>query len=198
MRSLVAPGWGLSLARYLALPLLALAAATQGPAGSTPAQDGDAERRAAALRAMVVLKIAPYLTTHRSGGKEYRIAVVGSDLVTAAIQKHLPDKKVESSAIKVVELSLAHARSGDHAGEYDLVFVAASVDANALPEIVRGHADKPVPIVCERPGFAALGGGVQLFVQDNNVRFDVNVDALRVQGVKVAAQLQKLSRKGPP
>jgi hypothetical protein len=180
------------------LPALTAVLAAQGPAVQD-GQDAEAERRSALLRAMVVLKIAPYLTSAspRPAGSEFRIAVVGSDLVTAAILKHLPGKKVDEATVRVLELPLARARTGESAASYDLLFLSSSVDAAALPDIVRSHANKPVPVFCERPGFAALGGGVQLFVQDNGIRFEVNSEALRAQGIKVPAQLQKLSRKGP-
>lgn len=187
-----------ALAHWLLLPALVAALAAQGPAVQD-GQEADAERRSALLRAMVVLKIAPYLTsaTPRPAGSEYRIAIVGSDLVSAAILKHLPGKKVDDATVRVIELPLARARSGDRAADYDLLYIASSVDTAALPEILRSHANKPVPVFCERPGFAHLGGGVQLFIQDNGIRFEVNSEALRAQGIKVPAQLLKLSRKGP-
>ena len=74
---------------------------------------------------------------------------------------------------------------------------AGNVDAEQLKKVVQTHADKPVPIVCERPGFAGSGGGVQLFVQDNLIRFEANAEALKKQGVRASPQLLKLSRKGP-
>jgi hypothetical protein len=69
--------------------------------------------------------------------------------------------------------------------------------AEQLKKVVQSHGDKPVPIVCERPGFAGAGGGVQLFVQDNLIRFEINGEALKKQGVRASPQFLKLSRKGP-
>ena len=54
-----------------------------------------------------------------------------------------------------------------------------------------------MPIVCERPGFARAGGGIQLFCEELELRFEVNVEALRKQQVRASPQLCKLSRKGP-
>ncbi len=176
--------------------LLATASAQSGSTQPTP--EGDAETRAAMLRAMFVVKIPEYLTLAKSSDKkEYCIAVVGADHVATVAQKHLPGKKVVDALVKVIAIDAQAAAKGAQAATYDLVYIAASVDADTVKKIIESHATKPVPLVCERSGFATLGGGVQLFVKDNGVRFEVNAEALKKQGIQANAQLMKLSRKGP-
>ena len=162
-------------------------------------QAGDADTRAALLRAMVVLKIAPYLVieTPATTRKEYRIGVVGSDTVGAAIQKDLPGKKVGDLPVVVVAIDPTVASKGASAHTCDLLWLAKSVDAATQKQILAAHAEHPTTLVSEQAGFVASGGSVQLFVQENSIRFEVNADALKQKGIRASSQLLKLSRKGP-
>ncbi|MBL8752839.1 MAG: YfiR family protein [Planctomycetes bacterium] len=167
---------------------------------AAPAQDGQNKsgEHAATLRAVFVLKLAPYLATDGARkATEYRIGLVGDDAVTAVAEKALADKKVDKLPVTVVVVDLDAAKQGKNVAQYDLLYVATTVAKVDLESVVKAHADKPVPIVCEQAGFAAMGGGVQLFVKDNGLKLEVNGDALKKQGLQVSANLQKLSQRGP-
>lgn len=189
-----------------------------------PSQDPDLDTRAAALHAMSMLKIAPYLTIDSTApapapkpkppprpepkpdpkpeppppaAKTYRIGLVGADQVTAVAPGQLAGKQVGEAVVTLVVVTPEQAVEGSLAGAYDMLYIAPTLGSEQLRQIVASHADKPVPLVCRRPGFARLGGGVQLFVKDNGLRFEINADSLRKQGMRVDPQLRKLSREGP-
>lgn len=179
---------------------MAFAIVCLGIAASVRAQDADAQTRAATLRASVILKIAPYVKVEPAPATPpaaYRIAVVGSDATATAILAHLPGKKVEAAAVTVQTVDVNDAITAKTAEQYDLLYIAESVDAAQLKRILGAHAKRPVVLVCERAGFANSGGGVQMFVQDNGIRFEVNIDALKEKGMRASPQLLKLSKKGP-
>lgn len=190
---------GRCTARLLAWLLLAAAALAQAeapkpaPEAPTPAE----------LRAGTVLKLASYLTPERPRPKPegkpppYRIGLLGKDAVTCTAAKTLPGKPIGDTTVTVVQVDTLQAIEGKAADACDLLYVADSIDPKVLARVVAMHVDKPMPIVCERPGFAGGGGGVQLFVQDNLIRFEVNGEALKKQGVRASPQFLKLSRKGP-
>lgn len=149
---------------------------------------------------MVILSIAPYVTADTQSAakrRRYRIGVVGVDAVAAVALRELPGKKVDQWCVTVTEVEPKAAANGSAAADLELLWIAASIDDATLQRIIAANADKPVVLICERAGFAALGGGVQLFVQDNRIRFEVNADALKKQGLRPSSQLLKLSRKGP-
>lgn len=182
--------------------LLTVAAVAQAETPPKPAPTESVTP--AELRAGTVLKLAAYLTPEKpaprpAGSKAppFRIGLLGHDAVTVIAPKTLPGKSVGDTVATVVEIRSLTAIEGRAAELCDLLYVAPSIDDEVLARIVAVHADKPMPIVCERPGFAAGGGGVQLFVEDKDVRFEVNVDALKAQGIKASPHLLKLSRKGP-
>lgn len=190
-------------ATLLCWPLLAVTALAQVQTPPKPAPPEPITP--AELRAGTVLKLAAYLTPEKPVPRPaetkpppFRIGLLGHDAVTAIAPKTLPGKSVGTTTATVVEVRSLTAIEGRAAELCDLLYIAPSIDDEVLARIVAVHADKPMPIVCERPGFAAAGGGVQLFVEDKDVRFEVNVDALKAQGIKVSPHLLKLSRKGPP
>ena len=129
--------------------------------------------------------------------RPYRIGLVGKDDITSVAPRHITDKKVGSRPTVTVVVPLDQATKGTNKDDYDLLYVAAPIEPAALQQILASHAATPVPIVSTRPGFVADGGGIQLFVQDNLVRFEVNAEVLKRQGVHVDSQLQKLSKRGP-
>src|SRR5262245_34611980 len=172
------PRWWSVLAAMLACGG-AFAQSTTQPA----AQDAEREAHAAVQRALAILTIAPYITVATAAApegppapkcKRYRIGVVGTDQVATAVQQELPGKKVEQACVTVTAVEPKTAATGTAAADFDLLWIAASVDDVTLAVIVAAHRDKPVVLVCERPGFAALGGGVQVFVKESCVRFEVN------------------------
>lgn len=190
-------GW---FALLCASSLLTVGPALRAQETKPAPQEPSAEERAANLRAMIVLKMAPYLTPEtppKQPAKTYRVVVVGADTVTEAAHKQMAGRKLEERAVEVVAVSPADAAAGKGTTDCDLMYVASTVDAATLQKVLEQHAGKPLPIVCERVGFAAAGGGIQLFVQDNLVRFEVNAEALKKQGMRASPQLLKLSRKGP-
>lgn len=170
-------------------------------------QEPDAAATAAAVQAAMLHKIAGYValeeTKETKDGQQppaptkYRIGVVGNDATVASATKTLPGKSVRGATVELVTVSVDDAIAGRAAASCDLLYIAGAVDAQTVAKIVGKHADKPVPLVCAQPGFAAAGGGVQLFVKDGCMRFEVNTEALRRQGLHASAQLLKHSQKGP-
>jgi hypothetical protein len=175
-------------------------ATAQAAATVQPQEPHDAESRAALLRAMVVVKLAPYIKPEKAPAdapRTYRIAIVGNDGVTALAPRQLPGKKVDDTPVVIVPITSEAASDGSAAASYDMLYIASSIDDATVKQIVTSHATKPVPLVSERPGFANAGGSVQLFVKDNAIRFEVNAEALKKQTLRASPQLQKLSKKGP-
>lgn len=159
----------------------------------------DPRARAAKLRARFINKLAPYLKNadkHAKKDETYRIGVVGKDLLADAIYKHLPSKPVGKRRIQVASFR-AKAAATATACKFDLLYVASTIDAAKLTAIIKAHEKLGTILICEQAGFAKAGGGIQLFVSNNKIQFEVNHVALKRQGVRISPQLLKLSTKGP-
>jgi hypothetical protein len=74
-----------------------------------------------------------------------------------------------------------------------LVFVSAAEDKR-LPEILNSLKDTSAIVVGEAAGFAERGGGIQFFLEDNRLRFAVNVDAVQRARLKLSSKLLALAR----
>ena len=74
-----------------------------------------------------------------------------------------------------------------------VLFLGSSLARQALAvvESVKGAA---VLTVSESPLFAQAGGTVQLFTENDRMRFAVNVDAAQRQRLRLSAQLLSLAK----
>lgn len=86
-------------------------------------------------------------------------------------------------------------RSDDVDGLRDchLVFFGLET-ADAIAAALDALRDLPVLTVAQHPGFAARGGHVNFFVEDERLRFEINLDATQAAGLRPSARLLKLAR----
>ncbi|MFT4514014.1 MAG: hypothetical protein ACI89X_001895 [Planctomycetota bacterium] len=151
------------------------------------------------LRAAYVSKLAAYITTTakaKQAKEPHVIAVVGSDAFADAIIKLLPGKTINRRKVKVIVLDpTIAATTTKH--QHQMLYIATSVDPAVVARIIKSHKMLATPLMSARSAFASKGGGVQLFIKDNKVKFEVNQKALKAQGMKASPHLMKLSTKGP-
>lgn len=85
------------------------------------------------------------------------------------------------------------ALSQSYAASVHLVFVCATDDARfaGLVEVMRG---RPVVTIGETAAFAERGGMVTLRVQENRVRFDIDMRPVRESRLQLSARLERLAR----
>lgn len=73
-----------------------------------------------------------------------------------------------------------------------IVFVDGRED-KLLPEILRALKGSRVLVVGESENFASHGGDVQFFLENDRLRFAINVDAVQRGGLKVSSKLLALA-----
>jgi hypothetical protein len=74
-----------------------------------------------------------------------------------------------------------------------LVFVSHRVDKH-LPEILNSLRGTSALVVGESDGFAERGGGIQFYLEDNKLRFAINLDAVQKARLRVRSNLLALAR----
>jgi hypothetical protein len=77
--------------------------------------------------------------------------------------------------------------------ECRILFVSSSEKLH-FEEIVEAVKGLPILTVGETPGFAERGGMIRLMLEDNRVRFEVNVDAAHVGNLNISSRLLTLAR----
>jgi hypothetical protein len=119
------------------------------------------------------------------------IGILGTDPFGALIDQIVQDKKIGGRGFVVKRLKWG--TDPKDLKECKILFVGASerVHIDELVQIVRGL---PILTVGETPGFAEHGGVIRLVLEDNRVRFEVNVDAARQAGLTISSRLLTLAR----
>lgn len=115
------------------------------------------------------------------------IGLVGTDSFDEAVHRTVENKRINRRPIVVKRLS-----PNQDLRQCHMVFVGAS-ESGRLPEFSSRLDGLPVLLVGESPEFARKGGTVNFTIQDNKVRFEVNVDAARRARLKISAKLLTLA-----
>jgi hypothetical protein len=77
--------------------------------------------------------------------------------------------------------------------ECKILFIGASERAH-MDELVQMLRGLPILTVGETPGFAERGGVIRFVLEDNRVRFEVNVVAARQADLTISSRLLTLAR----
>jgi hypothetical protein len=117
------------------------------------------------------------------------IGVLGDSALAAELEKLLRDKKVNNRAIVAKEC-----RTEEEIKSCHVLFVGAS-ESRRLPELLQQLGQTNVLTVSETENFIRDGGMINLYREGNKFRFQINDQAARNAGLKIASKLLELSRK---
>jgi hypothetical protein len=111
------------------------------------------------------------------------VGVLGSDTFCLDLEQGLEGRTVDAHPIVVRRLAgLEEART------VQILFIGSALGSRVDRAFValRGA---PVLTVGDMPRFAARGGIINFTIEDNKVRFEINVDAARRAGLKISSKL---------
>ena len=119
------------------------------------------------------------------------IGILGTDPFGTIIDKTVQDKKIGTRGFVVKRLKWG--TDLKELKECKILFVGASERAHIdeLVQIVRGLH---ILTVGETPGFAERGGVIRFVLEDNRVRFEVNVVAAQQADLTISSRLLTLAR----
>jgi hypothetical protein len=120
------------------------------------------------------------------------VGVLGDDPFGSTLDRTFAGKKLQERPLVVKRV----AGPEDVAG-VDLLFIAASESAR-LPRILERLAGKPTLTVSDIPDFVSRGGMVGFRIQDDTVRFDINLLPVHDAKLKMSSQLVRVARKVMP
>lgn len=187
---------GLAWAGALLVLAPAVAASSVGAAASprvatepTPGDVTDTEYR---VKAAFLFNFLRYTTwppsAFTSRDAPIVVLVVGRDPFREHLREALKDKRFDGRAIELRHSRTVPDRMTAHAvfeGELD------RIEQKKLLAVCKG---RPTLLCGERPGYAALGAQCNFYIDDKNVRFEINVDTVKGSGLEMSAQLLKLAR----
>jgi hypothetical protein len=126
--------------------------------------------------------------SYRGAGAPLAICIVGRDPFSPESEGDLRTRIVASHPVKVLNL-----KSTDTLSVCHMVFIPAT-EKGQINKIVRDLKGSSTLTVGETEGFAELGGIINLAVEENRVRFEVNQLAAQRAGLKISSKLLSLAK----
>jgi len=119
------------------------------------------------------------------------IGVLGTDPFGSVLDRLVEDKKIGLRGFVVKRYKWG--KDLKDLKECKILFVSASEKAH-IDEIVQAVKGLPILMVGETPGFAERGGIIRFTLEDNRVRFEINVDAAHQADLNISSRLLTLAK----
>jgi hypothetical protein len=121
-------------------------------------------------------------------GTPFAICVFGEDPFHGVLENMVEGKSVNGQA-----LAVRHIKSVEGAQGCRIAFVSSS-EKDRLRPILNALRGSEVLTVGDTEGFAEMGGVINFTLVDNRVRFQINLDAAKVQRLKISSRLLRLAQ----
>jgi YfiR/HmsC-like len=116
------------------------------------------------------------------------ICVVGEDPFGNTLNQSIEGKTVSGHKLMIRRLKPAQDMKG-----CQVAFISSS-EKSHLPSVLESLKGGGVLTVGETEGFAALGGVINFTMENDKVRFEINLDAAGRAGLKISSKLLLLAR----
>jgi hypothetical protein len=119
----------------------------------------------------------------------FRLCVVSDDGLRRSLERTIEGENVNGRPLQ----SLVP-RTPEEARACQLLFVSRA-DGNRGEQLLAAVRDLPVLTISDTADFARRGGGIEFVLENNRLRFDVNVPGAERAGIKVSSRLLKVARR---
>ena len=120
------------------------------------------------------------------------IGVLGADPFGSVLEEIARAKRIDGHAIVVRHFASMAEYTPCH-----ILFVTSSVGAPQKAAAIQKVRQSPVLLVGEEPGFAEHGGTVNFFLDENKIRFEINVVVAKHEQLKISSKLLRAYPKTP-
>lgn len=133
-------------------------------------------------------KFVRWPTDALAGADSFDICVLGQDPFGGKLEQLIANEKMDGRPIR--KRVIAHA---SQAAGCAIVYISESEAAN-VEKAVATLNGKGALLVSGLPHFGEDGGAIQFLVEENRVRFEVNLNALQKNRLTVSSELLKVAR----
>ncbi len=119
------------------------------------------------------------------------IGVLGDDIFGATLDRVVADKKINGRGFIVKRLKWS--RDFKDFKGCNILFVSSS-EKEHVDSVVEAMKSLPVLTIGDEPGFARRGGIINFTLEENKVRFEVNVEAAKRADLTISSRLLTLAR----
>ncbi len=126
--------------------------------------------------------------TFRASGEPLVVCVLGTDPFGSLL-----DDTVRGETVRDQKLVVRRLTRVEEAAGCALLFVSASEERD-MGRTLKSVQGASILTVSEIDGFAERGGIINLRMEQNKVRFEINLEAAERSGLKISSQLLKLGK----
>jgi YfiR/HmsC-like len=119
------------------------------------------------------------------------IAILGTDPFQGTLDTVLRGKQVNGR-----DFVVKHLKWGDDLRGCNIIFVSSSEKAH-FDDLFRQIRGLPILTIGDTPGFAESGGIINFVLEDDKVRFEIDVDAARQANINISSRLLALAKIVP-
>jgi hypothetical protein len=119
------------------------------------------------------------------------IGILGDDPFGATLDRIVADKKINGRGFAVKRLKWG--RDLKELRDCNILFVSSS-EKEHLDSLVDATKWLPILTIGDAPGFARRGGIINFTLEDNKVRFEVNVEAAKHADLTISSRLLTLAK----
>jgi hypothetical protein len=119
------------------------------------------------------------------------IGILGDDPFGSTLDRIVADKKINGRGFAVKRLKWT--RELKDLRDCNILFVSSS-EKEHLDSVVEAMKWLPVLTIGDTPGFARRGGIMNFTLEDNKIRFEVNVEAAKHADLTISSRLLTLAR----
>jgi hypothetical protein len=118
------------------------------------------------------------------------IGILGNDPFGATLDRIVADKKVDGRGFAVKRVKWS--KDFKDVKDCNILFVSLS-EKEHVDSVVEAMKGLPILTIGDVPGFAKRGGIINFTLEDNKVRFEVNVEAAKHADLTISSRLLTLA-----
>ena len=126
--------------------------------------------------------------TFKDAGSPLTYCTIGEDPFHGALAASLNGKTIEARVVRVQHIKQAQQIQG-----CQILFIGAA-ENRLIPEVLTAIKGTPVLTVGESEHFARNGGMIGFFLEENKIRFEINLEAAEHAKLKVSSRLLALAK----
>lgn len=157
------------------------------------AQDEGFLNREYPLKALFLFNFGGYVEwpayAFSEANSPFVIGVVGTSQLDDTLNQIAAQKTIAGRRIVIQRY-----RGVDDVKTCQILFVSRSVPQAQQLQLIQKWRGKPVLTVGESRNFATDGGCINFFLQSNKIRFEINVEAVKGQQLKVDSKLLAMAK----
>ncbi len=176
--------------------VLGLTTFLAGGAAARAQSDDDGIDREYAIKAAYLYQFGRYVQWPAATFADERsplvIGVLGQDPFGGILEEIARTKRIDGHPIVVRRFASMADYTACH-----ILFITSSVAPEQKAAALQKLQGTPTLLVGEEPGFAKEGGAINFFLEENKIRFEINMEIAKQDQLKISSKLLSLARLVP-